>query len=265
MNDLRLPAFVASNPLRSGLGNRLRFMLSCQAIADAERRQFYYHWPVGESKGVRFGAHLNELWHYNQGTVLDTPVSRVSIRFFGSTEGDLASVRNDEIIQVAGDRIIQGFGNEANWGDILADMEPADTVMELAEKAASSLDPGYVSVQVRAHPTLSHQKTLDKSPVSWFIKRMQEFRDENPATQFFVSSDTEEARAAIVARFPDAVSIAKTGEYNSRESLIQSTADLVMLSRSSHILAPYFSSFAQLGWVMGRKAMPIEDSQRIFT
>ncbi|MEV7799415.1 hypothetical protein AB0O14_10020 [Microbacterium foliorum] len=31
--------------------------------------------------------------------------------------------------------------------------------------------------------------------------------------------------------------------------------------RSSHILAPYWSSFAQLGWVMGRTAMTYEDSK----
>lgn len=265
MNDLRLPAFVASNPMRSGLGNRLRFMLSCQAIAEAERREFYYYWPVGEYNGARFGARLTDLWYYSWGTAIDKPLTSDSMRFFRNNEGNLASVRSDEIIQVAGDRAIAGFGNEAYWGDILADMEPTDAVTEIADRAASNLDPGYVSVQVRAHPTLSPGTTLEKSPVSWFINRMQEIRDESPGTQFFLSSDTEQARAEIAARFPDVVSITKTGDYNSREALVESTADLVMLSRSTHILAPYYSTFAQLGWIMGGKAMPFEDSQRILT
>lgn len=265
MTDLRLPAFVASSPMRSGLGNRLRFMLSCQAIAEAESREFYYYWPVGEYNGARFGAHLNELWYHNWATALDKPLTTESMRFFRNNEGDLAPVRNNGIIQVTGDRAIQGFGNEAYWGDLLADMEPTDAVTEIADKVAKNLDPGYISVQVRAHPTLTHKTTLEKSPVSWFINRMQEIRDQNPGAQFFLSSDTEEARAEIAARFPDIVSVTKTGEYNSREALIQSTADLVMLSRSSHILAPYYSTFAQLGWIMGNKAMPFEDSQRVIT
>lgn len=265
MTDLRLPAFVASSPMRSGLGNRLRFMLSCQAIAEAEGREFYYYWPVGEYNGTRFGAHLTDLWYYNWGISLAKPLPSESMRFFRNNESDLATVRNDEIINVSGDRVVKGFGNEAYWGDILADMEPTDAVSELADKASTTLDPGYVSVQVRAHPTLSHGTTLEKSPVSWFVNRMQEIRDQNPGVQFFLSSDTEEARAEIAERFPDVVSITKTGDYNSREALIESTADLVMLSRSSHILAPYYSTFAQLGWIMGNKAMPFEDSQRVIT
>lgn len=263
MNDLRLPAFVASSPMRNGLGNRLRFMLSCQAIAEAEGREFYYYWPVGEYKGARFGAHLTDLWHYSWGTALDKPLSSDSLRFFRSNESDLGSVRGDAVIQVAGDRVVPGFGNEAYWGDILADMEPTDAVMELADRAAANVNPGYISVQVRAHPTLSPSTTLEKSPVSWFINRMQDIRDENPDAQFFLSSDTEEAHAEIAARFPDVVSIQKTGGYNTREALIESTADLVMLSRSSHILAPYYSTFAQLGWIMGGKSMLFEDSQRV--
>lgn len=262
MNDLHPRAFVASIPHHAGLGNRLRFLLSSQAIADAEGREFYYHWPVGVRGEFRFGAPLDELWQYDGGTSIDKPVSIAApLEFFG-TEGDLASIRQNEIMHVAGHRVMRGFGNEAFWGDILAGMQPTDAVMKLVDGVSIDLDPGYVSVQVRAHPTLSPSKTLEMSPVSWFIGRMQQIRNQNPEAQFFLSSDTEEARAEIATKFPDVVSIRKTGDYNTREALIESTGDLVMLSRSSHILAPYWSSFAHLGWVMGKKAMPLEDSQR---
>lgn len=263
MTDLLPPALVASIPHHAGLGNRLRFLLSAQAIADAESRNFYYHWPVGERGDRQFGARLDELWEYDGGTPIEKPTSIVPpLEFFG-TEGDLTSIREDEIMHVAGHRILRGFGGEVYWGDLLANMQPTEEVMALVNEVSPELEGGFISVQVRAHPTLSPSKTLELSPVSWFIDRMQAMFDQNPEVEFFLSSDTEEARAEIEARFPDVISIPKSGGYNTRDALIESTADLVMLSRSYHILAPYWSSFAELGWIMGGKAVPLEDSQRI--
>lgn len=262
MNDLRLPALVASVPHYAGLGNRIRFLLSCQAIADAEGRRFYYHWPTGERGAIRFGARLDELWNYSSGSHIDNLESIPKpLKLSGSVD-DLGSVRDDEIIHVIGDQTVAGFGGEVFWGDLLAHMKPTEQVMRLVEGAVADLGAEYISVQVRAHPSLTHAKTLEHSPVSWYVSRVLSMRDRNPDVQFFLSSDTEEAQAEISAQVPGVQRIPSSGDYNSREALIKSTADLVMLSRSSHILAPYWSSFAQLGWIMGRKTMPLEDSQR---
>ena len=59
-----LPALVATSPMKNGLGNRMQLVLSAQAIADAEGRTFYYHWPVGKDGRRQFGARLDDCLLY---------------------------------------------------------------------------------------------------------------------------------------------------------------------------------------------------------
>lgn len=56
------PALVAENVAQPGLGNRIRFTLSAQAIAAAQGRHFYYIWPTGP----QFEPALTDLWEYDQ-------------------------------------------------------------------------------------------------------------------------------------------------------------------------------------------------------
>lgn len=262
---LRQPALVATCPMWSGLGNRLRFVLSCQAIADAERREFYYHWPTGRRGNSVFGARFDELWKYHRGIRLEEPGPEPMIGFSHRGVGDLSAVRDEPILSLTGDFVVKGYGNERDWSDLLADLEPTDEVVDTADAPLTDLAEQFVGVQVRAHPTLTHPKSLAESPVSWFIARMQELRSTDEATQFFLSCDTAEAQEAITRAVPGVVSLRKTGEYNSRRGLVEAVADLVILSQSNHILAPYWSSFAHVAWLMARKRMVYEDSARIRT
>ena len=61
---------------------------------------------------------------------------------------------------------------------------------------------------------------------------------------------------------PGVVSVQKAGEYNSRQGLIESVADLVVLSQSRQIIAPYVSTFAKLAWHMARRRIPFETSKQ---
>ena len=55
-------SFVAVNGAWAGLGNRIRFTLSAEAIAEAAGRDFAYVWPT--SPGL-FEPQLTDLWDYS--------------------------------------------------------------------------------------------------------------------------------------------------------------------------------------------------------
>lgn len=261
--SLARPALVATSHLRHGLGNRLRFVLSCQAIADAEGREFYYHWPIGERGDQRFGARFDELWEYVGGVPLDGPGPEPRLRSGGHDEALIREHIHEPIISLTGNGIMRGSGDERDWGDILADLRPTTEVISITDRSTSELGGEYIGVQVRAHPTLAPQQTLEASPVSWYIRRMHEHRDINPDIQFFLSCDDADAEAEIIAAVSGVIALRKEGRYNSRQGLTESVADLVILSRSSYILAPYWSSFADLAWRMARKQNTIENSRRV--
>ncbi|WP_157549981.1 hypothetical protein [Microbacterium sp. Leaf161] len=99
--------------------------------------------------------------------------------------------------------------------------------------------------------------------MEWYIRRMRELHARDDSVSFFLSCDTREAEIEISSAVPNVSFVKKAGRYNSREGLIESVADLALLSKTDYILAPYWSSFADLAWQMSGRAMPIETSQGV--
>lgn len=264
VDEIVSPALVATSPMQSGLGNRLPLVLSAQSIADVEGRTFYYHWPVGEENGKRFGARFDELWEYSGGIAIDEPGPTPAVEFFSQRGfGSLEPVRGEPVISVIGNGALPQFGGSRHWSNMLPELRPTEEVRGLITEPLSSLGRNFIGVQVRAHPTLTHQKTLAESPVEWFIARMLAIREERPEARFYLSSDVSSAEERIREAVPGVVSLPKEGEYNSREGLIESVADLVILSRSQRIIAPYVSSFAKVAWHMARRRIPFETSMEV--
>lgn len=244
---------VAVNLSYAGLGNRLRFTLSAKHVAEALGRKFSYVWPVGDG----FGARLVDLWEAAGDSSIDVP-DEVETSM-SSDDWDLQQQR----LFVRGSSVVSGPVEKDAWLSSLRSLQPAPAVQELISGCEDRLGSGvpYVGVQVRSSPK-THQKTLDHSPVEWFERRMAEMVTEDASTRFFVSADEPAVAERLTGMFPGSVSIAKTGGYNSYRALVESAADLHVLSRSRHILGPYWSSFAQTAWLMGGKSQPLEDSVR---
>jgi len=249
--------------MKNGLGNRMQLVLSAQAIADAEGRTFYYHWPVGKDGRRQFGARLDELWEYTGGIPIDEPGPTPMVEFFSQHGfGDLEPVRNEPVISLTGNGAIPALGDSRDWTDMLPELTPTEEVRDLSAGPFGNLGPEFIGVQVRAHPTLTHHLTMAESPVEWFIGRMLAVREERPDAAFYLSCDTSSAEERIKDAVPGVVSVQKAGEYNSRQGLIESVADLVVLSQSRQIIAPYVSTFAKLAWHMARRRIPFETSKQ---
>ncbi|WP_232084037.1 hypothetical protein [Arthrobacter sp. SO5] len=149
-----------------------------------------------------------------------------------------------------------------SWQQRLCGLKLQPTLASSVEQWRKKLPVSYVGVQIRAHAELTHQKTLDASPVDWFLERMETIQEAAPDTSFFVSCDVEATQERIFAEIPNCFGLTAKGEYNSAAALRSSIVDLYLLSGSSYLMGPYWSSFVELAWELARRRIPLETSKR---
>lgn len=242
---------IADNVPWAGLGNRLRFTLSARAVADSERRQFSYSWPVGDA----FGAALTDLWEFHE---IEVPRGAQAPL---TEKDDLTALRDQPVWHIQSAGVVRGDGSERSWETDLADLQLSpDLAQRVTDFRAENLPLNYVGVQIRVSEK-THAKTLEASPVEWFVTRMKQMVAADPDTRFFVSCDVPEAQEHLLGLFPTAAALHDKGRYNSREAISASVVDLEILAGSTHLLGPYWSSFVHTAWLMGGKAQALENSQ----
>ena len=256
------PSFVAVNGAWAGLGNRIRFTLSAEAIAAAEGRDFAYVWPT--SSGL-FEPAFTDLWDYPArrlawGSVVPTLTEH---RAHLSRHRALTDLRAAKEWVVLGSSVLHGDGREQSWETHLPCLTPVPAIQDRVELTRSRLPVHYVGVQVRAAPT-THPTTLGASPVSWFVSRMGELVREDRQTHFFLSCDDPAAERQIAAAVPNVTTLPAKGAFNTVAGVQSSVADLYLLGGSAHLLGPYLSSFVELAWILGRKAQVLENSVHRF-
>lgn len=249
---IETPALIAINGMWAGLGNRMRFTLSAQAVAAAEGRNFYYSWPVGE----RFGPQLTDLWDFRQ-----TRLEPSSVRHEFTEKDDLMQLRDRDTWAIRSDSVIRGDGSEQSWEELFRGLVPTLSVRRrLARTKLQLRGRPYVGVQIRASEK-SHELTLEASPVSWFIDRMHDMLREEPRTLFFLSCDTPEAQQEVLASVRRVVALPMEQGYNTVGSVRKSVADLYLLARSRYLLGPHWSSFVHLAWALSDRRQPLETSR----
>lgn len=256
--DVQCPALIATNAMKLGLGNRLRFTLSCQAIAEAEKRNFYYYWPVGKE----FGARFDDLWKYQE-KELNAPGPQPYLTQWSSSTIEITPYRDKPILSLIGSQVVKGFGNEESWESLFRNLKPVDEVSAAAERILNDIGGDFVGVQVRAAEQ-AHSQTHEVSPVSWFVKRMLQMHNEAKSdTRFFLSCDDPVAQSTILSSVPNVVALRKEGGYNTREGLIESVVDLLVLAKSNYLLGPYLSSFVYLARVLSNHSQDFETSRGV--
>lgn len=249
---------VASRPLH-GLGNRVRLVLSGQALALAEGRLFSYYWPVGRG----FGARLTDLWEYPESIPAAVDVALRAVAPFrnpAEVVGDPA-FRSVPLWHFRSGSALPLPPGTPGWDVAFADLPLraalAETVRTVHAREFAA-EP-YVGVMLRTHPN-AHELTKLHSPISWYVDRMREFREEHPGIRFYLSCDTPDGEQELQRLFPGSVSLPKTGGYNTRQAIIDSVVDLYLLASSAHILGPHHSSFPELAHLLTLRQVPLETS-----
>jgi len=93
-----------------------------------------------------------------------------------------------------------------------------------------------------------------------FIERMKEIVKENPKTKFFLCTDSQEIEERIKEKFPKRIlsypktSFVRTDVRATQEGLI----DLLLLSKTKHILGTYRSTFTEMTWWFGECKAKVE-------
>ncbi|QEE60498.1 hypothetical protein FVA74_02110 [Salinibacterium sp. dk2585] len=252
MNDPRRllgmfrPGIIAYNGYDSGLGNRVRVVLGAQSLASLEGRAFAYVWPTGKLFGPRF----SELWDFSA-PVVPRAFSRGIAPLFPYVDETLEwlddATRRQPLWQIRTGSPIRLPAEAESWQERFRALRPTAQIADRVERIFDEQLRGrpYIGVMIRAH-SVSHAKTLQASPVEWFLARLREIRRSDPDALFFVSCDTPDVQSAVLEAVPGCVAQHDKGPYNSTEGVLSSIVDLYLLAASGYLIGPHFSSFVHL-------------------
>lgn len=253
---------VAYNGMDTGLGNRIRVVLSSQILAEQEGRQLLYVWPTG----AKFGPRFTDLFDFQGGRPLPRSASRLLGKRYAyrdhSLEWMTAAARGERVWQVRTGAPLSLPPGSPTWGERLRSLPP---VADVAARVEDFFDrelrgERYVGVMIRAHQ-VSHAETKKASPVEWFIERMQAIRADWPDTRFFVCCDVPEVQAHVFKTVGGCVGQDDKGAYNSTPGVKSSVVDLYLLAGANHLVAPHYSSFIHMAQHLGGDAISIQTSR----
>ena len=147
------------------------------------------------------------------------------------------------------------------WGERLRALRPVEGIADRirAFHARHLSGRPYVGVMVRAH-AVSNAKTLEHSPLEWYLDRMRIIRAEHPEIAFFLSCDSEDAQQRVIAEIPGTVALTDKGAYNSKAALLSSVVDLYLLAGAAHLVAPHYSSFPEIAQQLAGPGIRLETS-----
>lgn len=253
---------VAYNGMSTGLGNRVRVVLSSQILAEREHRELLYVWPTGRE----FGPTFTQLFNFEGGRAIPRSASRLLSRLHPYRDASLAWLdderRRERVWQIRTGAPLDLPAGYPTWGERLRELRPAPDVASRINELYSTELAGepYVGVMIRAHE-VSHPETKQASPVDWFVSRMASIRRARPDVRFFICCDVPEVQERVMQTFGGCVGQRDKGGYNTVEGVKSSLVDLYLLASSHHLVAPHFSSFIHMAQHLAGDVVPIETSR----
>ena len=228
----------------SGLGNRMRVLLSAREAAKKKNLAFQYFWQIDH----RFQARLSDLWELDSERI---GLLRyfVAAKRFGTSQALPAIPQAGRRVTILRGQqpVVDEDGTKFGWKTALRDLLPVPGVQDRVRALWSEelKESAYIAVMVRAHPQ-SHQLTKDTSPPSWFIARMLQISAELPGVRFFLSCDHPETQEHIMGKVPNVVAQKKTSRYNSKDGVVDAVVDLYLAGLGAHLIGPHWSSFVDM-------------------
>lgn len=257
MGGTENPMVIAANIDEAGLGNRMRFTLSAQSLAEATGREFKYVWPVRT-----FGAHLRDLWDFNPSLEMEEQTSLEITLTYPKVSEKVRPPDEQAVWHFRSAQALPLPKGAMPWTVRLKTLVPTEgvqrRVLEMYDQSLA--DAAYVGVMIRAHEK-SHAQTLTHSPVEWYLQRMKDLTAANPGVKFFVSCDVPDVQEQVLSSVPGSFGLTNKGDYGSKAGIVSSVVDLYLLASSSYMLTPYWSSFPTLAWYLAAGCMPMENSQ----
>jgi hypothetical protein len=245
--------------LYSGLGNRIRVMLSAESLAAELKMNFAYAWQIDH----RFQAQPDELWSFDAAR-RSTWSSVAASRILGTSKTSESVVQHSgrPVVYVRTQQPLVLGPTSETWEQRFKRLRPSETIRKQSSDVwrADLSDGPYIGVMVRAHPQ-SHPKTKEASPVEWFIDRMRELSAQQRGIKFFLSCDYPPAQERILKEVDNVVTVSKKARYNSPGGVVEAVNDLYLLSGASHLLGPHWSSFYDMAVALQGSTSTAETSR----
>ncbi|NDV60035.1 glycosyl transferase [Bacteroides sp. 519] len=138
---------------------------------------------------------------------------------------------------------------------------PQPELLLQIEEIAEKFTPATIGIHIRR---TDNAISIDQSPTEQFIQRMNEEIEKNPETTFYLATDSQEDKSLLQQIFGERViTSTKKVERNNPLGIQHAVVELYLLSRTSHILGSFQSSYSEAAAYIGNiKCEMIQKQQR---
>lgn len=136
---------------------------------------------------------------------------------------------------------------------------PIQIIMDRIELESKKFNDNTIGVHVRR---TDHATVIKQSPLSLYFEMMDSILLESSEKEFFVSSDSENVKNEIKAKYKEKVTFMSPGKAvrTSYDGMEEAVVDLFLLSRTVRIMGNSLSSFAKAASEIGN--IPLEEVVR---
>lgn len=157
-------------------------------------------------------------------------------------------------LREGGDCLLTTYDAFMGWpkGKMLPWFVPSEKVQMLMKPLSDEFYGRMVGLHIRR---ADNDRSIRTSPTELFHRRVNELIDENPATRFFLATDSPAERDALVRAFgkmrfvvPDYAPSRRT-----EDDILRAAAEMYLLARCDFVVGSYWSSFSKVAAALGGK------------
>ena len=253
---------------RGGLANRMRALASAISIAKELNRKLTCIWLENSElnasfeslfKKIEYVEFLNSKKKYknlkfsDQQKAYKKAIVKIINKFWGIDynvkEKDFSEFdinERHEFIKskiIKNDRIyINTCEQFCNIGNVLNFFQPTEEINLLISSITKKFDSNTIGIHIRR---TDNYLSIQNSPTSLFIEKINSILTKNPNTNFFLSTDDKSVEHNLIELFGDKIiTFEKNLNRNTTIGIKHAVVDMFCLSKCSLIYGSYWSSFS---------------------
>ena len=253
---------VAANP--GGIANRIKCLVSMWRLSEEFNKKFYLYWIKNKTCGASFSDLFeNDFSEISKEKLKEIPAEECflsqTFRFITLTDeipdkfAKVYPTTRGNNIDFEFERIPQKV--RENLLLYLKLLKPIKNIKYIVDHFAEKYDvENLVGVHVRRDDFLYGKERLgDVSSNEKFFEKMKEILNNDPSTKFFVCTDSQETEDEFIKEFGDKIIVypKKNRDRTTRIATQQGLIDLLLLSRTKHIVGTFRTTFTELAWWFG--------------
>ena len=249
-----------------GLCNRMRTLASAIGYAKETNRELRVCWPTTPFLQTyplwqwrnwtkwgrfpaehRFEAALRDLWD-----VQLNEVSWVEWTSFVNSSGSIESEFpprldcSDELLHLhTCHEFFAGLSKTPR--EYYEELVPQRVITSAVQKQISILGSSRPLFGIHVRSFAAHEATVAKSPLEWFVTRIEALHSQFPEARFYLVTDSAPVSEQLHRQFPGLLCEQdRCSGYNTRPAIQKALTDVYVLSTTDYILGSYFSSMSYM-------------------